>query len=105
MTYYYINKGILTQKIGGDPPSNEYVAIDPAGMVRHIKNGEIIQTQKIDYPVISKKDLIEFNDLKSTFGNPRDTYTKGAGFKIAKNMLGYRKKRTKKPKIKRCKCK
>jgi len=103
MTYFYLNKGVLSQKIGGDPPSNEYVAIDPTGIVRHVKNGEIVQAQKIEYPVISKTELIGIDPIE--MGKVKDIYTKGAGFKIAKNMLGYRKRKTTKSKVKRCKCK
>jgi hypothetical protein len=79
MTYYYLDKGTLFKKVGGDPPAAEYVAIDPLGTVRHIKNGAIDRAQK----------------LKP--GDNEDI--------IAQSMLKYRKRKTTKPKTKRCKCK
>lgn len=79
MTYYYLDKGTLFKKIGGDPPTTEYVAIDPLGTVRHIKNGMIDRAQK----------------LKP--GDNEDI--------IAQTMLKYRKRKTIKPKTRRCKCK
>jgi|WetSurMetagenome_2_1015567.scaffolds.fasta_scaffold40832_5 hypothetical protein len=79
MTYFYMNKGTVLRQDGGEPPSNNYVAVDPQGVMRYVKNGVVDQAQII---------------------KPGSDETK-----MALNMLKYRKKKTKKVKAKRCKCK
>lgn len=105
MTYFYKIKGTLARKEGGDPPNtSEYVTIDKQGIVRHIKDGEIIEERSIEYP----DDMSEYpkEEVKAL----RELYKSGMGLKITKEMLypKYRKKITSKPKkrtIKKCKCK
>ena len=95
MTYFYKMSGTIARKVGGNPPTNEYVAIDPKGVIRHVKNEQIIEEQYIDVPKDATKDQEEL-------------YKEMMSSQIAKEMLfpKYRKKKTMKPKsIKRCKCK
>lgn len=94
MTYFYKIKGTIARKIGGEPPANEYVAIDPQGVVRHVNNDEIIEEQPMKLPEGELKEL-----YKDTMGK-----------QIARTMLfpAYRKKKTISRKIKvgkRCICK
>lgn len=94
MTYFYKIKGTIARKIGGEPPADEYVAIDPQGIVRHVKDNEIVEEQPMELPKGKLKDL----------------YTDTMGKQIARGMLfpAYRKKKTKSRKVKvgkRCICK
>ena len=93
MTYFYKIHSTIARKIGGEPPADEYVAIDPQGVVRHVKNNEVIEEQPMKLPEGELKDL----------------YKDAMGSQIAKTMLfpAYRKKKiTRKVKIgKRCICK
>jgi hypothetical protein len=99
MTYFYKNGGTISRKIGGEPPANEYVAIDPQGVVRHIKDDNIVEEIPIDVSSISDKDI--------------DLYKEVISSQMAKDMLypKYRKK-INKPKsmrkikvVKKCICK
>jgi hypothetical protein len=101
MTYFYKIGGTIARKVGGNPPTNEYVAIDPKGIVRHVKNEMIIEEQYIDV-------------LKDSTKDQEELYKDIMGSQIAKNMLfpKYRKKKIMKPKSirkikmdKGCKCK
>ena len=97
--YFYKNGGTISHKLGGDPPANEYVAVDPQGVVRHVKDDNIIEETPIDVSGISGKDVELYKDLISS--------------QMARNLLypKYRKKINKskpmrKLKVgKRCKCK
>jgi len=97
--YFYKNGGTISHKLGGDPPANEYVAVDPQGVVRHVKDDNIIEEIPIDVSGISGKDVELYKDLISS--------------QMARNLLypKYRKKINKskpmrKLKVgKRCKCK
>jgi len=99
MTYFYKNGGTISRKIGGEPPANEYVAVDPQGVVKHVKDDNIIEEIPIDVSGISGKDVELYKDLISS--------------QMARNLLypKYRKKINKpkpmrKLKVgKRCKCK
>jgi len=99
MTYFYKNGGTISRKIGGEPPANEYVAIDPQGVVRHVKDDKIIEEMPIDISEIPKEDVDLYKDTVSS--------------QMARGMLypKYRKKINKskpmrKLKVgKRCKCK
>jgi len=92
MTYYWKINGMLAKKVGGDPPANEYAAVDAKGVVRHIRDGDIIEEQMIEFPDISQEERKQFNsrDLQDI----KEIYKNGAGYKIAKEMLlpKYRKK-------------
>jgi hypothetical protein len=96
MTYFYKIHSTIARKIGGEPPADEYVAIDPQGVVRHVKNNEIIEETPIEFPNNASQDQITL-------------YKDAMGSQIAKNMLfpKYRKKKnTRKIKVgKRCICK
>jgi hypothetical protein len=100
MTYFYKVHGTIARKIGGDPPANEYVAIDPKGILRHIKNGEIIEETSISYPTDITVDT-------------KDLYKDEIGKMLARDMLfpKYRKAKNTKSKsrkikvVKKCKCK
>lgn len=102
MTYFYKMQGTIARKIGGEPPAEEYVAIDPKGIVRHIKKGEILEEEPITYP----KEYMEAPELK-------DFYMTEYGKQMAREMLfpKYRKKKTsskptRKIKVdKKCTCK
>ena len=105
--YFYKVGGTIARKIGGEPPADEYVAIDPKGIVRHIKNGQIIEEQPLEFPEDeSQYSASELKELK-------DLYKDAMGSKIARGMLiSYRKKKTMKPKstrkvkvVKKCTCK
>ena len=98
--YFYKNGGNhFTQTWCGDPPANEYVAVDPQGVVRHVKDDNIIEEIPIDVSGISGEDVELYKDLISS--------------QMARNLLypKYRKKINKskpmrKLKVgKRCKCK
>jgi len=99
MTYFYKVRGTIARKIGGIPPANEYVAVDPQGIVRHIKNGDILNEISLEIPN---------DDLDS-----QEFYKSEMGKQVARDMLlpKYRKKKTtskptRKVKIvKKCKCK
>lgn len=100
MTYYYKIKGTLVRKEGGEPPKvDEFVAIGKDDVVRHFKDGNIIEEEKIEFPIVPKEAA-----------DPalRELYKSGAGLKITKDMLypKYRKKTTSRKKVHRkCKCK
>jgi hypothetical protein len=98
MTYYWKINGMIAKKIGGDPPSTEYAAVDPKGIVRHIKNDEIIEERTIEFPEISQEDRKQFDP--ASLQEIKEIYKNGAGYKIAKDMLlpKYRRKITMKPK-------
>ena len=90
MTYYYKVRGTITEKIGGSPPPvSEYAAIDPSGVVRHIKNEEIIEEHLIKYP----EHVPYFSERPEKIKN---MYKKAIGYTIAKNMLSDRKKKSSK---------
>jgi hypothetical protein len=107
MTYYFKINGSLARKEGGDPPKiDEYVAVGQDNIVRHIKDGQIIEEREIKYPNTFPKDASPGDiDL-------RKIYKDAVGFKITKEMLypQYRKKNLSpskpksKRKIKKCKC-
>jgi len=108
MTYFYKIQGTIARKVGGEPPTTEYVAIDPKGIVRHIKNDQIIEEQLLEFPEN------ESNYSPSELKELKDLYKDTMGLKIARGMLipSYRKKRTMKPKsvrkikvVKKCTCK
>lgn len=100
MTYFYKVHGTIARKIGGEPPANEYVAIDPKGMVRHIKDGYIIEEKQIE-------------GIQEDYPELKELYDSEIGKQMARSMLiTYRKKKTMKPKAvrkvkvgKKCKCK
>jgi|WetSurMetagenome_2_1015567.scaffolds.fasta_scaffold213295_2 hypothetical protein len=101
--YFYKIGGTIARKIGGEPPSNEYVAIDPKSMVRHIKNGEIIEEFQLAYPIDAATD-------KGLMELYKETETK----RLARDILfpKSRKKKIMKPKparkikvVKKCICK
>ena len=103
MTYFYKVGGTIARKIGGDPPGTEYVALDKQHTIRHVKNGEVVETMTIGFPLdaAGDKDLMDlYEDMESK--------------NIARSMLipTYRKKKTIKPKptrkvkvVKKCTCK
>jgi hypothetical protein len=104
MTYFYKVGGTIAQKIGGEPPADEYVALDKQHTVRHIKNGHIIDEMLIEFPSEAEgnKDLMDlYEDIESK--------------KIAHSMLSrirFRKKKSIKSKparkikvVKKCTCK
>jgi hypothetical protein len=105
--YFYKVAGTIARKVGGEPPALEYVAIDPKGIVRHIKNGQIIEEQPLEFP--EDESQYSASELKEV----RELYKDTMGSKIARGMLiAYRKKKTMKPKslrkikvAKKCKCK
>lgn len=109
MTYFYKVAGTVARKIGGEPPATtDYVAIDPKGIVRHVKNGMIIEEVPLEFPEDESK--YSASDIKEL----KELYTSTAGLDLAKSMLfpRYRKKKTMKPKsirkvkvVKKCKCK
>ena len=98
--YFYKNGGTISHKLGGDPPAEEYVAIDPQGVVRHIKDDKIIEEIPIEVPDnISEDERLLFKNAVSS--------------QLARGMLypKYRKK-INKPKsirkikvVKKCICK
>jgi hypothetical protein len=97
--YFYKNGGTISRKIGGEPPAKEYVAIDPQGVVRHVKDDNIVEEIPIHISDISEKDVELYKEVISS--------------QIAKDMLypKYRKKLNK-PKsirklkvVKKCICK
>jgi hypothetical protein len=102
MTYFYKVGGTIARKIGGEPPANEYVAIDKEHTMRHIKNGEIIEEFNLAFPI-------------ETMGDPelKEFYANMEGKRLARGMLiAHRKKKTMKPKpsrkikvVKKCTCK
>lgn len=101
MTYFYKVHGTIARKIGGDPPAEEYVAIDPQGVLRHIKGGEIVEETQIAYPVDITMDT-------------KELFKDEMGKQLARDMLfpKYRKKKMSKKKpmrkvkvVKKCKCK
>lgn len=98
MTYFYKVRGTIARKIGGNPPSDEYVAIDPQGVLRHIKNGEILEDTPIAYPTDITMDT-------------KELYKDEMGKMLARDMLfpKYRKKKMSKPRkikvVRKCKCK
>jgi len=103
MTYFYKVGGSIARKIGGTPPAKEYVAIDSENVIKHIKNGEVIEEREMAYPI----ETIDNKDLKNLY---EDLEIK----KLARDMLfpKYRKKKTTKSKPtrkvkinKKCKCK
>jgi len=109
MTYFYKSNGTLARKIGGTPPADEYVAIDPQGILRHVKNNTILEEQPIIFPDKDNSNYTppELKDIK-------EIYTDITGKKIAKTMLfpQYRQKKITKSKpirktksSKKCKCK
>lgn len=99
MTYFYKVRGTIARKIGGSPPADEYVAMDPQGALRYVKNGEVIEETQISYPTDITVDT-------------KELYKDTVGKQLARDMLfpKYRKKKPSKPirKIKvakKCKCK
>jgi len=103
MTYFYKVHGTIARKIGGEPPANEYVALDKENTMRHVKNGEVIEEFKLAFPI-------------ETMGDPelKEFYAGEEGKRLARSMLipSYRKKKSMKPKPlrkvkvdKKCKCK
>lgn len=109
MTYFYKVAGTIARKVGGEPPAVlEYVAIDPKGMMRHIKNDIVVEEMPLEFP----ED--ESNYSASELRELKELYNSTAGITMAKQMLfsKYRKKKTTKPKpirkvkvVKKCKCK
>jgi len=107
MTYFYKVAGTIARKVGGEPPASEYVAIDPKGIVRHIKNGEIIEEKPIGSFTKSTSDIPE------DYAELKELYDSEIGKRMARGMLiAYRKKKTMKPKpvrkikvVKKCTCK
>jgi hypothetical protein len=107
MTYFYKVAGTIARKVGGEPPASEYVAIDPKGIIRHIKNGQIIEERPLDFP--ENESQYSSSELKEL----KELYNDAMGSKIARGMLiSYRKKKTMKPKpvrkikvVKKCTCK
>jgi len=105
--YFYKVAGTIARKIGGNPPATEYVAIDSKGIVRHIKNGQIIEEQPLEFP----EDESQYSE--SELKELKELYKDTMGSKIARSMLiSYRKKKSMKPKtirkvkvVKKCKCK
>lgn len=101
MTYFYKVHGTIARKIGGNPPTDEYVAMDPQGTLRHVKDGELLEETQISYPIDTNMDTKEL--FKDTMGK-----------QLARDMLfpTYRKKKMTKSKssrkvnvVKKCKCK
>jgi hypothetical protein len=89
MTYYYKIKGTLARKEGGDPPNiDEYTVVGKDNIVRHVKDGQIIDERAIEFPE------------DATSGDLRDLYKSTVGYMITKNMLypKYRRKSKSKPK-------
>lgn len=88
MTYYYINSnGLMQKQVGGEPPSDTFVAVAPDGIMRKYVDGQM--KQAIPVPDNPLKDIIEQ--------------------KSAATLLGYggiiqRKMKKSKPKSKRKKC-
>jgi len=100
--YFYKNGGTISHKLGGDPPAEEYIARDPQGIMRHIKNGNIIE----ELPIPT-------NDYSGMSHEERELYKDVVSSQMAKDMLypKYRKK-INKPKsmrkikvVKKCICK
>jgi hypothetical protein len=100
--YFYKNGGTISRKIGGEPPAKEYVAIDPQGVVRHVKDDNIVEETPIpmdNFPNMSQDEI--------------QLYKEAVSSQMAKDMLypKYRKKINKPKSIrklkvgKRCKCK
>lgn len=81
MTYYYRNGDMITKQVGGIPPTNEYVAVSPEGIVRHIINDKVVE-----------QDKVKISGIEVTSAN------------LARNMLIPKLERTRR-KTKRCKCK
>lgn len=84
MTYYYIS-GSTVIKSEDEPNVNDFVSLTPDGILRHYKNGNVVQKHKI-----------ESVNIDATAQN------------LARNMLlpsFRRRKSVKKSKVKRCKCK
>jgi hypothetical protein len=107
MTYFYKIGGAIARKVGERPEVNEYVAFDKKHTLRHIKNGELINTVTLPFPSDMAKDE-EFNE------ELMDLYKDIESSKIARSMLipTYRKKKSAKPKslrkvkvVKKCTCK
>jgi hypothetical protein len=85
MTYFYISGTQILKQEGGEPPAGEFVALAPDGILRHYKNGHVIE-----------QDKIVASNIEHAAAN------------LAHNMLipTFRTKKPKrKSKVKRCKCK
>jgi len=92
MTYYYINeKGLIDKKVGGDPPSNIFVAVSPDGIMRKFENGSVksvIPSSNINtYPL---KDTIE---------------ERNAAMLLGITQSGRNKKKSKSKSKRKCRCK
>jgi hypothetical protein len=117
--YFYKKGDEVLRKLGGDPPSEEYVALDPKGVIRHIKNDEILEERNMQFIFPDDVDLKETDLYKQgamTVPEIRELYTTVMANKVAKKMLipsyNYRKKKTTKAKpsrkvkvVTKCKCK
>jgi hypothetical protein len=117
--YFYKRGDEVLRKLGGEPPSDEYVALDPKGVLRHIKNNEIIDEKNMQFIFPDDVDLKDTDLYKQgamTVPEIRELYTTVMANKVAKKMLipsyNYRKKKSVKPKatrkvkvVKKCKCK
>jgi hypothetical protein len=109
MTYFYKNYGSISRKIGGEPPATEYVALDPQGTLRYVKDGKILEEFPID---MSDKHLSEYSPSEAK--SLKAMYQDSMAMTMAKELLypSYRKNKTTKPKgsrkvkiDKKCKCK
>lgn len=109
MTYFYKKYGSISRQVGGDPPSEEYVALDPKGTLRYFKNGKLLEEIPID---LSDKQLSEYSPSEAK--TLKSMYQDSMAMKMAKELLypSYRKKikstpeGSRKVKVnKKCKCK
>jgi len=83
MTYYHLD-GVNIIKSDDEPNVDDFLSLTSDGVIRHYKNGNIVQKHKIESENI---DAVATN--------------------FARNMLlpKFRNKKNKKSKVKRCKCK
>lgn len=102
MTYFYKVHGTIARKIGGEPPADDYVAMDSNGRLKHILHGEVIEENYVIYPT------------DATTSELKELYKNEMGKALARDMLfpKFRKKKSSKPKPlrkvkvdKKCKCK
>jgi hypothetical protein len=105
--YYFLTQGRLTKttdpKIIENYAHGEYVALDPKNVVRHIKDGQIIEAKQLNIPTVdSPVDLKKYGDAKELV---RETQSQ----KVAEKMFGLAMRKRKSGKklkrnMKKCKC-
>lgn len=92
MTYYFINdKGLMQKQVGGSPPQDAFVAVDPQGIMRKFdEDGKVISVVPLtDSPL---RDIIEQKNAAMLLG--------------AANQRKIKRTKSKaKRKTKRCRCK